>query len=224
MEYDALLTDSKWNIIKELSKENQTPTDMAKKTNTSVANISQQLRLLEAYNLVKKEKKINNKEPGKPKTLFSLDKELRYITLISKELTERKELDLDFLQKAILNLWMTQKKENLYFLEKFLITNEEVVKKCQAIGIVKSDEKSIDLLLITERIEEIRDKYSNQVIENLDGHKKKIVCWTHTMQDIEEGLKSHNEHFTWLMKNLKPFMDKEEFINKLLDIKNGKNK
>ncbi|MFH1771009.1 MAG: winged helix-turn-helix domain-containing protein [archaeon] len=223
MEYGTLLTDSKWNIIKELSKENQTPTDLAKKTNTSVANIGQQLRLLEAYGLVKKEKKINSRKPGKPKMLFSLDKELTHLTIINKQLAVKKELELDFFQQAILNLWVTQKKENPYYLEKFLIINEEIVNKCQAIGIVKTDETSTDLLLVTERIDEIRAKYSNQTIDNLEGYKKKIVCWTHTMKEIEEGLKSHNEHFMWLMKNLKPFMDKEEFITTLLELKNGKN-
>ena len=63
MDYGTILTDSKWNIIKELSEKEQTPTELADKTKTTLANISQQLRLLEAYGIVKKERTESSKKP-----------------------------------------------------------------------------------------------------------------------------------------------------------------
>jgi len=223
MEYGALLTDSKWNIIKELSKKEQTPTDLAEKTNTSLANISQQLRLLEAYGLVKKERKINTKEPGKPRTVFSLGKEVMHTIIVSNYFAEKKDLELDYLQKAIFTLWMMERKEDIYYLEKFLITNEELIKKCDAIGLVKSDNEKIELLLVTEHIQDIRDKYSNQTVQNLEDKKKTIVCWTHNIKEIEDGIKGNNDHFIHLVKNLKSVLEKDNLIKKILDMKNEKN-
>jgi len=223
MDYGTLLTDSKWNIIQELAKHNQTPTDLANKTKTSLANISQQLRLLEAYGLVKKERRISTNEPGKPKTLFSLGKEVNHLTFITKQLAVKKELELDYLQKAILKLWLTQKKEDIYFLEKFLITNEEIPKKCDAIGIVKTTSDKIELLLITKHTGDIREKYSNQTITNIEDQKKEIICWTHTIEEMEEGLANNNEYFKGLVTNLQPFLEKDGLINRIIKSKNGKN-
>ncbi|MFC2135624.1 ArsR/SmtB family transcription factor [Bacteroidota bacterium] len=222
MEYGALLTDSKWDIIKELSIKEQTPTDLAAKASTSLANISQQLRLLEAYRLVKKEKKVQNKQPGKPRTVYSIDKEINYVIAVSDNYAVKKELELDYFQKAIFNMCVAGSNENIYFIEKFFITNEEVVKKCDAVGLVREDESKIELLLITKHIQSIREKYSNQSVENLEGKKKTIVCWTHNMDEMEEGLKTKNEHFLNLTKNLFPIIEKDLLIKKILEIKNEK--
>ena len=71
MELEPMFTEQKWNILKCLSEEKYSPLQLAEKLDTTMANISQQLRLLEAANLVKK-KKIKNRDKGKPRTLFSL--------------------------------------------------------------------------------------------------------------------------------------------------------
>jgi len=222
MNYGELLTDSRWNIIKELSEQEQTPTELAKKTNTSLANISQQLRLLEAYSLVKKERKIKENKPGKPRTLFSIAKEVIYLIHISPNKSMRKELELNFVQKAVMNLWLHLESENLYYLQKFFILNEELIKKCQAVTIVKTNHEQIELLIITKDVHEVREKYSSQTITNLESKSKKIVCWTHTFEEIEHGLKSKEEYYVNLTSNLKAFLDKEGIMTKIEAIKNGK--
>ena len=55
-----MFSEQKWNILRCLSQGKSSPLQLAGKLNTTMANISQQLRLLEATNLVKKEK-IRNK-------------------------------------------------------------------------------------------------------------------------------------------------------------------
>lgn len=219
MNYNELLTDARWNLIKELSEKDQTPTDLAKKTSTSIANISQQLRLLEAYGFVKKDRQKNSKEPGKPKTIFSLNKELVQITTITDNFSERKNLELDYIQKAILNLWILEKKENQYFLEKFIYCNQDLIKKIDAIGIVKTEADKIELLILTEALSEIREKYSNQTIDNIAGEKKKIICWTHNLEEIKQGLRSNNEHFINITAKLKPFLDKNGYLKEVFKLK-----
>ena len=55
MELATLFTEQKWNIIKSLSLGKFSPLQLAQRSDTTMANISQQLRLLEAASLVKKE-------------------------------------------------------------------------------------------------------------------------------------------------------------------------
>ncbi|MBC8495869.1 winged helix-turn-helix transcriptional regulator [archaeon] len=223
MDHGELLTESKWRIIKELANQNQTPTDLAKKAGTSLANVSQQLRLLEAYGLVKREGKVNNNVPGKPKTTFSLGKEVIHITFVSEHLSTKKDLDLDFIQKAIINLWLSVKKDEVYFLEKFFVLNEELIKKCHTIAVVKSETEQIDLMLITPHVQEIRDKYSNAKITNIEGKTKNIVCWTHTIEEVEAGIRNHEKYFLDLTKDIKPFMDQGGLVKKIKAIRNEKN-
>lgn len=222
MDYGALLTESKWNIIRNLSETEQTPTELAEKTNTSLANISQQLRLLEAYGIVIKERRGSMKKPGKPRTIFSLGKEINHIISISNFGAVKKNLELDYFQKAILNILLVNKGLS-YYLEKFFIEKDEVIKKCDAIGLIPTQDEKIELLLITDHVQNIRDKYSNQDIENLEGEKKTIICWTHSIKEIEEGIKSKNEHFIKLIEHIIPIMNKNHILENIVKINNEKN-
>ena len=223
MEYSSLLTDSKWNIIKEIAKEEQTPTNLANKLNTSIANISQQLRLLEAYGLVKKKKLVGEeKHPGKPKNVYSLNKEVAEVMLITNETTIKKTIDLNPIKRATIQAWLNLKSEDSYTLHKFIFTNEELLKKCDAINIVRITGDTMELMLVTEHIQEIRQKYSNQTIKTLEDKEKKIICWTHNLEDVKNGLKNNEEYFLQLTDNLKPFLDKKEVLQKIKAMKNGK--
>jgi len=224
MDYSSLLTDSRWTIIKELSKKESSPSDIAKKTGTTIANISQQIRLLEAYGIVKRKKKTSENKSGKPKTIYTISKDVLEIIVITKHFCEKKNFDLDPLQQAILNLWLNLRPEDCFYLERFLLGNDDLITKCQAIGISKINSDSYELLLITEQIDEIRRKYSNQEIKKTTQtgttETKKIICWTHRMTEIETGLKKNEEHFKTLTNNLKPFYDQKDYLAKINNMKN----
>lgn len=93
MDLETLLTGSKWEIIELLSKEKLSPLNLAKKLNTTIANISSQLRLLQTAGLVKKEK-TGSAGAGKPRTLFSLSDDYGFITVFSKGFAQKKLLKL----------------------------------------------------------------------------------------------------------------------------------
>lgn len=84
-----MLTGTKWDIIKALSKESLSPLELSKLLNTTIANISQQLRLLQAANLIKKQK-TGQAKAGKPRTLFSLSEDYAFIAVFSKGFAEKK--------------------------------------------------------------------------------------------------------------------------------------
>ena len=75
MDIENLFVDSKWSIITELAKKPLSPSELAKKTNTTLSNISAQIRLLEALDIVKEEK-LGNVAKGEARKLYSLKKEI----------------------------------------------------------------------------------------------------------------------------------------------------
>ena len=101
MELETLLIGSKWQIIEQLTKKKQSPLELAKKLGTTIANISQQLRLLELGNIVKKEK-TGASGLGKPKTLFSLKQEFAYIIIASDKKADKKLITLTKKEKYLL--------------------------------------------------------------------------------------------------------------------------
>ena len=105
MDLETLLTGSKWEIIELLSKEKLSPIELAKRLNTTVANISMQLRLLQTAGLVKKEK-TGSAGAGKPRTLFSLSDDYGFITVFSKGFAQKKLMKLKKEQIEQMKRWM----------------------------------------------------------------------------------------------------------------------
>ena len=101
MDVANLLTGTKWDIIELLSKQELSPTEIAKKLNTTIANISQQLRLLQTAGLVKKQR-TQTAKPGKPRVLFSIAEDYCFIMLFSKGSAKKKLLKMTPEQKKIL--------------------------------------------------------------------------------------------------------------------------
>src|SRR3989338_2788847 len=107
MELETMFTEQKWNILKCLSEDKFSPLQLAEKLNTTMANISQQMRLLEAANLVKKEK-IRNRDKGKPRTLFSLTDECAYIIPTMNHFAGKKLIKVNDYQKMLLRTWFLE--------------------------------------------------------------------------------------------------------------------
>lgn len=104
MDLNSLFTSTKWDILKLIAGEPQNPLKIAEKLGTSIANISQQLRLLEVAGLVKK-KKVPNRERGKPRTLYSLTDEKFYLVVLSKELQEKRLFTLTDALREVVSGW-----------------------------------------------------------------------------------------------------------------------
>jgi predicted transcriptional regulator len=104
MDIETLLTGSKWEIIGILAKTSSSPLELAKKLNTTIANISQQLRLLQAAGLIKKQR-TSEVKPGKPRMMFSLADDFCFMIIFSKNIAKKKLLHLDAKKKSVLEEW-----------------------------------------------------------------------------------------------------------------------
>lgn len=101
MDIETLLTGTKWDVIELLSKKAMSPSEIALKLNTSIANISQQLRLLETAGLIMR-KRTGGGKPGKPRVLFSLSEDYAMIMLFTKGFARKKLVRISKEQKKAL--------------------------------------------------------------------------------------------------------------------------
>lgn len=109
MELEGLFTSSKWRILEEISLNPQSPMQLAEKLNTSIANISQQLRLLEAAGIVKKSR-LPQRARGKPRVIFSMNEDYGYLIAATNGFANKRLLSLDEHHKFILRIWFIENK------------------------------------------------------------------------------------------------------------------
>jgi DNA-binding transcriptional ArsR family regulator len=100
MEFDTLLSGTKWELLQLIARLPQAPTELAQKLNTSIANVSMQLRLLEVAGLVKKSRSLRSR-----RVIYSLVKEIAYIHAITGDLQVKRQLPLDADKVFIFKTW-----------------------------------------------------------------------------------------------------------------------
>jgi predicted transcriptional regulator len=164
MELETLFTDQKWNILKNLSNEKFSPLQLATKSHTTIANISQQLRLLEAAHLVQKEK-IPNRERGKPRTLFSLTDDYAYLISTMEDFAEKRLLKLTEHHKAILKIWYLDEPELHYHLEKLYWKLEWHLNQIE--GIVITRNGATEVIIVSDKM--------SKKIENVEISKERTI-------------------------------------------------
>jgi len=213
-----ILSNNRWIILKEIAESPQSPSDLALKTNTSLSNISQHLKLLEAYKIVRKDKS-EEKNTGKPRTIYSLNVELAYALVLKEGKADRRVFNIDSNNNMFFNVLFSITPEDLMFMLKFIFKYEEVLKKCKSIGLLKSTKESIELFLITDHIDEIRAKFSNIFIDDYHGKTKKIINWSHNEFEINDGLYRKDKYFMDMIKNVQIIHDPHNILTHIKEIR-----
>ncbi|MFH1916418.1 MAG: winged helix-turn-helix domain-containing protein [Nanoarchaeota archaeon] len=208
MDIGYLLQGTKWDILSELVKNPQSPKDLALRLKTSIANVQQQLALLEAHGIVTKAKE-KSKGPGKPKTKYSLKQDIFHVAALRTNHSLRKSMPfihnesfISFIRHASI-----MDKDDAYYFLKFLYANEDLVRTWDALGFVKTNTGNIELLVITENLKPLREQFANQTIKKPGGGEKKVVIWSHNAIEIEEGLLRKDPYFTNYIGKIDPLHD-----------------
>jgi DNA-binding HxlR family transcriptional regulator len=212
MDYDQLFSNARWEIIRAISHGKSSATELAKATKSSLPNISQQLKLLEAYDLVEYIKD-QKKGAGKPRQIYQLKRELCYLTYARHGMAEKRLFNPDAYHIMLLNILYLPNLQDHPFIIKHFSTNEEVPQHC-AVAWLKSNDNEIEVLQITDNIELIRAKYSNTFVEHA-GKTRKIIAWTHTMKELQEGLARKEPYFENLLHNPIAIHDPKNLIDKV---------
>jgi hypothetical protein len=220
METEELLSKTKWGILKELARGERSATEIAKKTGQSIANTTVQLKIMEAQGLIRKSKLQENdgkRKAGKPKIPFELNQELGLMGIIAPGVAERKVFKLkefDDFHKMMVMSYFVVPQEHHYPVLKYLM-EAELIKKADLIALVNTTEREAELFIVTEHLQEIREKFSNRSIETPDGKTKKIISWSHNKKEVEEGVSRKEEYFIKLVKNSIPLLDRKGVLEEL---------
>ncbi|MBU1199334.1 MAG: helix-turn-helix domain-containing protein [Nanoarchaeota archaeon] len=172
MEQETLFTASKWDILKILASGNKSPIQLAKLSNTSVANISQQLRLLEMAGLVQS-KRISNRDKGQPRLLYSLAGNHSFLIATSQDFVEKKFHKLSLYNKIILKIWFLDNPELHYYLEKAFWHVEDHLQKIDAILYNMNNTEDIGLVLVSND-SKLKKELKKLSIKNPEGVSKTV--------------------------------------------------
>ncbi len=212
MDLESVFTDSKWNILAELSHGSLSPTELANKTGTSVANISTQIRLLEALDFIEKEK-LNNVGKGEPRKLFSLKKEFCYLILGTKFAVGKKMIRLDDENMPFFTSLMINDPMVSYIIMKLFLDHENIIKESLAIGYVSCKNEEVEILLISQTPSSFYHLNEKHIIRN--NRTFKIKAHVHTKEALQSGINNKEEYFISLIKKVYILLDKENILAKL---------
>lgn len=192
MEQETLFTSSKWDILKCLEKGKKSPYDLAKESKTSIANISQQLRLLELAGFVKSER-ISNRDKGLPRILYSLTDNHSYFIVSSPNFVNKKFIKLQEYQKAIIKIWFIENTSLHYYIEKFFWSIEKHFDKLDLVALDLTDAKTLKVVLISEN-PEVKKSIKDTIIDGTYGPKQFIINFTKEAEFKKNISKYHILH------------------------------
>jgi len=117
MEHETLYTATKWDILKILEKRPHSPIEIANTLKASIANVSQQLRLLELAGIVASER-VPNRDKGQPRVLYRIAGDLSYLIATSGDFVGKKRVRLSEMNKIVLRIWFIDDPSVRHALEK----------------------------------------------------------------------------------------------------------
>ncbi|RLE42640.1 hypothetical protein DRJ48_03090 [Candidatus Woesearchaeota archaeon] len=131
MELEGMFSSSKWSIIQLLAEQELSPLQISEILNTSVANVSQQLRLLELLGIVSA-RKIPNREKGKPRTLYALSNDYVYVISALKNFAKKNLIKATPMHSAVARILCIKDSQLHYPLMKLFWMVEPQLANIQA--------------------------------------------------------------------------------------------
>ncbi|MBN1275625.1 hypothetical protein JXA12_05035 [Candidatus Woesearchaeota archaeon] len=208
MEKEAafLFTAHRWNILESIAAGNTSATPIAKKLDLSLAYVNTQLKLLAAAGWLKQEK-AREKKVGKPRHDYAINKELVIIGAINPREVSLNQIKPAKRAQFIVSTLFQQNEQDLYFLQKFYYQHEEFIMNTSLMALLETKDNETHFLTIGEDVENIRKKHSNIILKNPEGKERKIVIWSHTKEEIEQGLKNNEQYYVEKIRKAKPFWE-----------------
>lgn len=212
MELETSFIDQKWNILKELSRQESSPLLIADLLKTSIANISQQLRLLEAMNLVKK-KKISNRDKGKPRTIYSLNDEFSDLIVVMNGFAKKKIINLTEYHKRVIKIWFIGNNMLHAHFQNFLFEIEGIIRHIDAI-IIDSTNEITDINIFSQDVKLVNEKILKKAELTFKEDLKNIVISFYKLDELESFAASRINDF--ISSKLIVLHDKNGIITEVL--------
>lgn len=218
-----IINKRQWEIIKNLSKGNKTPTELAKILKVSLPAIHNQLKELEQKQLIKKVGEIKGKT--RPYAVYSLEEGFIYYMKALPNETEQVFLPVDENIKLHLRIWSIPQKEYHYYLESFWWNLQDHLSDLDAVvlyGSVAEGEarkgSDLDLLLLVNKNVKRYEKYFGAKMVGPKGKQKMVMCQIFKTEDFANSFKKGSSFAAEVVKNGVVIYDPE---NNFFKLKNG---
>ena len=192
MTVEQLLTGSRWQLLEALAKRPQGTSELAKEVGTSQANVSQQLKHLELAGIITRRRAPERKRVH---YVYELPKNFTYMVRLAPGLAEKKQLTSNETEQLLSSLLLH---EHSTALLTFVLAKPDYFRKCLAIGAL--DRKDPQLFILTEHVDEFRTN-SNVKLETING-KEELAIWSHSSQEVADGLAREDSYFSDSLKEL----------------------
>lgn len=191
MDLDSVLGLPRWKILELIAREPSSPIEIAEKIGTSVSYISQQLKLLEFGGYVRKEK-TGASEKGKPRSVYSINKEILHLSSVFSGGSVKKEIILEDYHKAILRIWSLENSFFHYYLEKIYWKLEEEIDSIEAI-LCKESGNKIEVLIISDSSKV--KLLVNSLAKKFNAVAKINVVSKNSERNYQDFITIHDPHF-----------------------------
>jgi DNA-binding transcriptional ArsR family regulator len=212
MEIESIFMDSKWRILTELSMASLSPTELAEKIGTSIANVSMQLRLLEALDFVEMER-LGNTAKGEPRKQFSLKKEFAYLILGTKSTIGKKMFKLDKESMPFFTIWLINDSIAPYVLLKLFIENEYLIRESIAIGYLGIRGDELEILILSGNPGSIQSINDKQLTRNEKTYK--IKAHIHTLEMFQNGINNKEDYYVSMLKKVFIITDRDNLLSNM---------
>jgi len=180
LEIESLFSSTRWEILRELSKRKLSPMELASSLNTTSANISQQLRLLELGGLVKSEK-TSNVDKGKPRVIYSLAGDNAYLIYAGQDFANKKLVSLSNYHKFMMKSWFLDNTEHHMLIPRVYEELQPYLKKIKIVA--ASSGSGLNLYIVGQKFNLSIEKVRINFVSIEDLKKKSDIVILHG--DIE---------------------------------------
>ncbi|MFH2020137.1 MAG: winged helix-turn-helix domain-containing protein [archaeon] len=211
VDLETMFTESKWKILTELAKSASSPSQLAKSTGTSVANISVQLKLLEAMGFVRIEK-LSNISKGEPRKLYSLNRAICYMILSTSQTSGKKLIELEDDMIPYFSVWLLKDNDISRVLIKYLCSNE-VLQESSSLGYLGLKDGIIELVALhpdPAKLHELSER-------NVSFFQKNFIIQlhSHSIEDFRKGFENKEEYFNNTIKRVFILKDRDNVLSKM---------
>jgi len=215
---EVISSGARWRVIQALAKRDSTPSELAKKFETSIANITQQLSKLESEGLVKRAG-VKRQGVGRPFTRYSLDRGFVLLIGAIPGKAEKVLLEADENIRLHLNIWSIPQKEYHYYIEKFWWEIQDYLDSIEALAVfgsvAKGDARTgsdIDVLIIARKhTRRLEGKFSSKIV-GPEGRGKMIMAQVFSTQEFSNMLKSGSRFIREAVSSMKVVYDPNEVL------------
>ncbi len=214
MKFEEFTSGTRWEVLRLIAERERSASEVARALSASIANVSQQARLLEAHGILEREKKKDAEHRGKPHERYRIAKPLLSIAEVRPGSARKRTFTPTVFQHIMANILFWPRADEQEVLLKFLVLHEQLVQQSRAIAVSEAKGDELHLLIVThpEALEQVRE-LSKAVIEA--GVRRTVICWAHTEEEIRTGLQQHEEYYRNHLR--KPFVlvDTEGILHQL---------